>query len=556
MASKKMYLRIALFAISAMSLSSTYAQTSSTRPSAIEQNPASNTSISARKTLPLPAYLSRAEIYKQMALQSAKDGAEFCQRNALLEHIENTGLWTDYSDLSDAALKKKVQEVDQQASAHIESLNKKEMDGEKLTAQEIGDLLTYLDPWQNTLIPTHAHRIFALSAELNMHSDWRSSVKTMGDLYNHIEQQMSVDEPISEAVKKNIKDNIEDLEKKQLIDGEELSYTISAIACADIGLAQITQCTKTLRETIPTLVPTGRQGVRFSDLQDWKEVMGTDKYNDGIRETAKLIAQRLSGKRSGDAPSNVNIFDDMKSSFMAAQMTEAEAERATLMVMAVIANGGPNTGNRVQELEFSANRDASQPKTFSQKAIALTFIALALTEMDETKIANGANLYSLPKNMKSRCDNGKEYHFWMIARIAQRLISEDHVDSDVAAKVAYTIEKGYQIKRDQGLGISNDAYMQQNLELKSYAPPLQTDRTDMSFAAAGAEFGANFDKQKLLEIDVDSSLPALIKDSAPLAPNTRDEFNTMPMVQKISRWSQIFAPNAAFQNVKNQVDEN
>jgi len=330
-------------------------------------------------------------------------------------------------------------------------------------------------------------------------------------------------------------------------------------ACATLGLQNASGCSRALKGVIASVVPTGADGgagTKFSDLEDWKEIMTNDKYDEGLRQMSLLLIKRSKGAPEASA----NVMDDLKSSFQKSNMSPKEAEQAALTTLAVLANGGANTISRVQELEEKNINDttgADVPQTLSQKSQSLSFIAAMLPWLDGYKSQQGDSLYSLPKNVKSSCDDSKSYHFWMIARLAQKMAQQPNVSPEAAAQAAYTIENAYQLKREAGRPTENPDGTDGNQPLTRnvYDSSSQLDRTDLSFAVAGAFYGANFDKQASLKLDVDSSLPVLIDHGTVLEPLLKPDAETMGSFSKYTRWESIFAPKSAFDNIKQQVNQ-
>lgn len=109
----------------------------------------------------------------------------------------------------------------------------------------------------------------------------------------------------------------------------------------------------------------------------------------------------------------------------------------TWTTLAVIAIGGANTGIKVFDM-------IRGPENAIVTKVALTTIAAAAPYLDYLGRARG-HIYSFPKNIKTSCDYGKPYHFWMTAFLAYRLTKENG-NVPAAAAAAYISQIGYQMK--------------------------------------------------------------------------------------------------------------
>lgn len=487
------------------------------------------------------------EIEKKAAEQLALQ-PDFCRRNALLEYLGHQYPKTDFSGLSTTDLISQAEKAKTEEALRGASIERLwDQNKEPSDADENWYYNQFLDPWQASLVPLPDQRMKAVTGTMmQWDSDW-----------GHINQDFQKPEPMSVELKKQIQDNVDRLDSNRVHDPQENSASLRFAACASLGIANAAGCSQALKATIPSIVPTGSnkgEGTKFSDLQDWKDIMSNDKYDEGLRQMALLMVQRS----KGPPPASANVMDDLVASFKKSNMSQKEAENAALKTMAVIANGGANTFSRVQELEKKNLNDPKEdvPITLSQKGKSLSFIASMMSWLDGYKSQQGEALYSLPKGVASTCDNAKSYHFWMIARMAQQMSQMHGVSATAAAQAAYTIENAYQLKREMGRPTDNPDGNTGNdsLEKNVYDASSLLDRGDLAFAASGAFYGAHFDQQDSVKINSDSSIPAMIDRGSVLDPLSAHSVDSMASFSKFIRWDDIFAPKAAFDNIKQQTD--
>lgn len=276
--------------------------------------------------------------------------------------------------------------------------------------------------------------------------------------------------------------------------------------------------------------------VPFTNIELWKKIYSTKKYDEGLRLAALQVAERM----LGDLQENDNIFDDLLVAFHRSGMSSVEAIDATWTVLGVIANGGQNTLSRTVLLEWP-----------SQKSQALGYIANSMTAIDLKKRQKNLSLYSFPLGIETNCDTGKPYHFWMSAYLARNLVKDEKIESNVAIAAVYISQKMYQVQRGA-----------LNAQIKSkgaiftrppYDPSHQIIRTDLAFAAAGAVFGALSDNTLgSKKINVDSAIVKLLEDSSVRKPLDKAAAEKMTFGERYSEFEKIFSPESALKNIINE----
>lgn len=491
------------------------------------------------------------DVNKRAAEEESKNPLLFCRRNAFLEYLKIDDPQHDYSSLKMPELKKKVSEFFSADAKRFNQVQEDLKNAKLVSLQDLVFIRQYEDPWTRSLIPDASNRMMALNEAL----------KQMAPQKKEFSSLFTNPDPMSEEKKNLIAQNIERLRHNSAKNvTSSNSPALRSIACSDLGISDVSSCQKALQMAASEFMPAGSfdgRGTKFTDLDDWSKIMTDSRYDEGLR----LQAQQMMDVAFNGKPisSQENIYDDLKTNFEKTHLSPAESAQAASMTLAIIANGAANTFPRLQQLESSDLDDADnliegRKKDLSQKSEALSFIAAATPYFDNFTAKNGY-LYSLPGNAISACDNSKSYHYWMAYRLAQRLVQEGHFSPTAAAKAAFTIEKAYHIMREEGLPRSHQDESSKNTALESpvYDAPSQTDRTDYAFAVAGAFGGALSNAKTSPKINVDSSLPVMIQEGSVLTPLNHEDTVGMGLIQKGLRINSIFAPNAAFENVKSQV---
>jgi hypothetical protein len=188
---------------------------------------------------------------------------------------------------------------------------------------------------------------------------------------------------------------------------------------------------------------------------------------------ARSLRPGLRWKRIG----NVSLFDDVKAAFRQVGFTEAEAEDwAWDFVLLVVAHG-QNTG--------VALRIAGVVQPFNFWTIfAADHVSALAAYSDSLRALEGKPFYSWPSTVKSSCENGKPYHFWVAAYSARAARRAGDSEFD-AAWGAYVLEIGYQMTsrtyaRDPERDLREGAWSVWNAR----------NRLDLAYASAGALYGA------------------------------------------------------------------
>ncbi|MEQ1665452.1 MAG: hypothetical protein ABL927_08770, partial [Bdellovibrionales bacterium] len=250
-------------------------------------------------------------------------------------------------------------------------------------------------------------------------------------------------------------------------------------------------------------------------------------FPDGIKIAAKKIKKELDGDFTPDS----NIVSDLISSFQFAGMSEERAYEIFWQFMGAISTQGPSI-----RMKYVYNGPTGK---------FVDFIVNAMLVLDYKKSQHGFSLYSYPTQTITGCDNAKPYHFWEIAYFSREFVNTLHIPPNVAAKLAFLLEKIYQIRRD--VYTTDLDRISGILTRQPYDPAHQVVRTDIAYAAAGAVFGANNLKAfNSKSIDVNALIVALLQESTPVSPIDKPSApGVFAMLESYHMWEKIFNPDIA-----------
>lgn len=422
------------------------------------------------------------------------DTSDFCYRNMLLRYLSvNNRNKIDPLSLTTAQLEKEVDRV------NIEE-----------------------NPWPMSLVSTPKAKERAIALAIEEKSPeivFAEPEKISDDRHEQARERLSI-QGSSERIR------------------AEVSKVTLAGACAADSLSSIYECTKALGIIKEEMTPKGQADI--IDAKSWARVLGSAKYDEGIRRASLKIAERLKKTDGGTG----NVFEDLIGSFKDSGISEKDAENATWDVLGLIGNQGPSIGHYASLLE--KNKYSGR----SQKANGLGFIASAMSYLDQKRVRAGRPMYSYPKGIQSTCDNSKPYHFWMSASLSRNLVLNHGISPQVAARATYLAERGYQMRR----GLSADGTASKGkivLNLPLYSPAHQVIRTDFAYGAAGAVYGSEIGKveQSSKNISVDQALSSMMADSGTERPG--DSYFG-DMVGEFSNWNTIFSPTSALQSISEE----
>jgi hypothetical protein len=268
------------------------------------------------------------------------------------------------------------------------------------------------------------------------------------------------------------------------------------------------------------------------------ETITNRRYEAGLR---KASLKMIDNARNPGRPVTSNLYDDLYSSFRETGLSETEAEDFTWNVLAVIATAGPNLPYRLKNIDLPGDSMLSK--------VALSAISITTPLLDQRTFETGKP-YSYPKELTTHCNTGKPYHFWMSAYFARRL-ERQNGDALGSAAAAFILEKGYQMRADEGFRDPSVAFT---------SPPLSASnnalRIDLAYAAAGARYGADharYQRQPTAPLDLDQTVRKIISGDSYVQPvGTKQEAERIwegRGIEGYLRWSRIFSPNTALRSV-------
>ena len=382
-------------------------------------------------------------------------------------------------------------------------------------------------PWQLSLYPHVEIRKKAIEEnlknfgelpDLNQVKDFlkdsKSGVKRYKPYLTKYSKASSVDLPSLLLMAPN--------QQKDLKNG---SGYISYALCMNYTLTHYKSCVKGLGKISKDLAPRGS----IMAVPLLNKVLNDPSYNNGAAKAALKILARVETKSLTG-----NVFDDIFDSYKEAGMNEKDANEHAWNLIAVWSTRGANIS--------ILNDFATTDNLHTLKALSI--ISGAAPYLDQLRIDNGINPYSLPPEVKSTCTYGKVYHFWMSAYLA-REIGNETGDPVGGMYAAYLAEMGYQMK-SQTLGRDpNRAFV-----TETYSTANNKIRIDLAHGSAGAVYGMKAASGKKIDsMSIDTAIFNLVKDAEKKPVLTEaeanEEWNDYSGVGGYLRWKEIFAPDSA-----------
>lgn len=114
------------------------------------------------------------------------------------------------------------------------------------------------------------------------------------------------------------------------------------------------------------------------------------------------------------------------------------------------------------------------------------------------KKSSGESLVTMPKFSKNSCVYGKDYHFWMAARLANKLKYQDKLSTKDAFSTAYMTGLMYNF-----FGSGADQRNNKQLEGKTDTIYIKSLRHSLLFQTLGAYYGATGNFPDSINLDVD-----------------------------------------------------
>lgn len=248
-----------------------------------------------------------------------------------------------------------------------------------------------------------------------------------------------------------------------------VGFAESAYICSDLTNLNIISCSKGLSRISQLAKPVNSVTV----IPLWVEVGDNPIYY----KTFRAVATKISEAIFSETPPQTTLFDDLKTEFLNQGADGNSAEEYTWRTMALIASGGANAHIRPQILGAFVKVDTSDLVRF------IWVLSNGGYYLDRLTAQRGF-LYTMPREIQSLCDYGKNYHFWMTAFLAREAMKETK-NLHASAAAAFSLQKGYQFAKE-GEGRHPNKPFRDPI----YSTYLNNMRLDLASAAAGAWFGA------------------------------------------------------------------
>jgi hypothetical protein len=156
----------------------------------------------------------------------------------------------------------------------------------------------------------------------------------------------------------------------------------------------------------------GQYAVSFS--QNYFNILTQEKFQQGLAINSLKILQKIKYLQD-DVNFDLShdfFYDDLVNSFKEAGLNQIDAENFALEILGIYGSRGAS----IQYLERFA--DSNNFKTIVM--LQFNFVATSLLDFYKQS-QNNNSLYTLPKEIKTQCDFGKPYHFWMSAYLTHKL---------------------------------------------------------------------------------------------------------------------------------------
>jgi hypothetical protein len=325
-------------------------------------------------------------------------------------------------------------------------------------------------------------------------------------------------------------------EMKKPIDQEsdvQTGMMAKAFMCKNYASGHTGKCIDALTNIVDVMHP-------VKSINLWgtvKTVMADPSYI----KAAQILALKIEKKVESPGTPTSDLYTDTVASFLKIGETPANAEEKAFNLLAVYSTHGPNSATFLENFLTKEN---------SPLYHALTVIGTGITVLNSRTIASG-HQYSYPPGVQGGCDNAKPYHFWMTAFLARKGAKETG-DADAARGAAFISHLGYQM-----LSETYGRDPKQVFTHKCYDASNNKIRMDVSFAAAGATFGANSVTNQKTNVDVDEGLRKMLSSSQCPGVLTSEESEAKWSglmsgygLAGFNRWSDTFAPQDVFQALK------
>lgn len=323
--------------------------------------------------------------------------------------------------------------------------------------------------------------------------------------------------------------------KREPIEEVESMTGIAQKTAACVSIGALGNCLRSLEIIEKMMKPSYISGLAVTNLEGWRRVYESTLLDRGLVLAAANLESIIESRQTPEK----NIFAILKSAFLQTKMSEDQAKDATWLTLGLIGTAGANTLQYAQSIE-------GWPKETSSKGLALGYIANSMTYLDFVNLSRGQAMFSYPTNIRTSCDTGKPYHFWLSAYLARELVLKANIDPKTAMKTTFLAAQGYQIKRSLFMSSGRNG-ISGVFSRSNFDPVHQIIRADLAYAATGSFFGSygeNSTASKFL--NVNQAIVDLLEDSGVLDPILIN--NSMGTLEAYSRFKRIFSPDSAMKS--------
>lgn len=311
-------------------------------------------------------------------------------------------------------------------------------------------------------------------------------------------------------------------------------YKLAWALCAFYSPLDTIGCSKALKRNLQLSEPYVDTAFRSIYL----EVLGDKRTLQGIL----LVADRVKKLVSTGARPGSGLFEDLESAFRELGDDRAAAAQRAWSAMAMFSTGGPNTAMRIH------GRFGAHSKNTARVAAAVLVVTTGAQVLD-ARTAGSGNLYSLPRGVRTVCDNGKPYHFWMSAYLARRAKMEG-ASTGASRLAAWLLEVGYQMRSG-----SFDRDPKRPFTVSWDEPGNGKIRLDLAYSAAGAIYGSASEGPNPV-LNLDAGLVAMLEDAEHLEPLTTTSASSLygdDLMFSFLRWNRLFAPKSGYDSIRREM---
>lgn len=439
---------------------------------------------------------------------------------------------------------------DQMAKRHLEAngfsrdLLQKQSPEENACLSEQTIRKTNMVGWGSSLVPTrYAKELTFRSTVMVPGRDIMSpSYDTMEEGFAAVRSTLSTDPCKFPVAKGNVGGSyaMDKLRNVEPADSESWLMWAAENAgslklCSElVPLGRLSACKNVMSTVVADMRARGNAG-EFTQPALFAEVIGSGAYDAGL----KMAALKMLERYERDPSPGANLYSDLRQSFRESGQSEATADAMTWKTLGLLSTGGANMTTRLSKLIYDGHRWPT--------VTALSAIAGLLPALDH-RYGREQNLYSFPPGVKARCDTSKSYHFWMAAFLAHDL-AQTSGDSESAMAAAFSANKAY-----HNVGNFTQRGAGSILAHSPFSPASQVMRADLSYAMAGAAFGATRASGSANELSVDQGLSTLIESSRVQRPLDKSEIGGPLSYSNYARWSRTFAANELYAKTRSALD--